>query len=158
MAKPNQTERKTIPQETKEGSTPQTPSETTSNTGNLEKEQLKSELAQTKLALDQKTQAYEALLNTCQSRDKHNAQLEEENKELRALCQQRQNVPTEVQVLLLSNCVGALKDAQSGGPMDQRNFDACVDSFINQAVVMKDKLLARVLESKPLPESLPPQD
>lgn len=56
---------------------------------------------------------------------------------------------------LLIACVGALKDAQSHGPMDEQNFAACAPVFADQAITLYQLTKKRFdsLDNLPSPEN-----
>lgn len=56
---------------------------------------------------------------------------------------------------LLIACVGALKDAQSHGPMDEQNFAACAPVFADQAITLYQLTKERFdsLDNLPCPEN-----
>jgi uncharacterized protein YdcH (DUF465 family) len=124
-----------------------------------EYEQFKKRYAELEQKLNEKSAAYDALLDASNSQQERIKNLEARNETLTNNLTAHQanesrsiydDISVADHLFMASSCVGVLRDRLSQGPMDKKNFEHEVDLFVDQAMVLYQKLLGR-LTTPPLP-------
>jgi uncharacterized protein YdcH (DUF465 family) len=120
-----------------------------------EYEQFKKRYAELEQKLNEKSAAYDALLDASNSQQERIKNLEARNETLTNNLTAHQanesrsiydDISVADHLFMASSCVGVLRDRLSQGPMDKKNFEHEVDLFVDQAMVLYQKLTSTRLK------------